>query len=381
MTAIDPTQGIGQLPPELLKVLGFPASGAPVTMAPSPAPGSGAPPIPPGPTNAFAATGQPLGTRLPPIKQSFGDKLGNTLNSPITQLGLNLLANSGPSLAPQSFGSALGAAGLATQQQQQQFASNQLANQLLEARAGLSNAQANALTNPRAPLPTADPASVRTFKYFESLGDPKNPDVFTEAQKRFLTTLRGQDVIDLPGEGLVNPDTREVVVPEEDLAAATTKRTVDKAEAGAQAEAVTQLSGAANQLVQNVDNITELRNHPGLSGSVGFKGKEQFFGLRDKPLAGTDEASFNARLDQLLGGAFLEAFETLKGGGQITEIEAAKAEQAITRLRDVNQSEEEWLDALDDYEQAIRDGFAKLQSEARGEFGISDKAQQAIDAL
>ncbi len=42
---------------------------------------------------------------------------------------------------------------------------------------------------------------------------------------------------------------------------------------------------------------------------------------------------FNAMLDQVQGGAFLQAFESLKGGGQITQIEGEKATQAIVRAQ------------------------------------------------
>ena len=46
----------------------------------------------------------------------------------------------------------------------------------------------------------------------------------------------------------------------------------------------------------------------------------------------TDTARVKARIDQIKGGAFLQAFESLKGGGQITEREGIAATQAISRL-------------------------------------------------
>lgn len=78
---------------------------------------------------------------LPPItprsKQSFGDKLLTGLNSPLGQFGANLLAQSGPSLVPQSLGSALGKAGLATSQ-------NDIQRRLLESRIGINQRVGNA---------------------------------------------------------------------------------------------------------------------------------------------------------------------------------------------------------------------------------------------
>ena len=68
-----------------------------------------------------------------PAKQSIGNKLMGFINSPQgRQIALNLLAQSGPSLTPQSFGSALGKAGLASQQ-------TLLNNRLIEAQIGRLN--------------------------------------------------------------------------------------------------------------------------------------------------------------------------------------------------------------------------------------------------
>ncbi len=60
-------------------------------------------------------------------------------------------------------------------------------------------------------------------------------------------------------------------------------------------------------------------------------------------------------LNQSKGGAFLEAFKALKGGGQITEIEGKKATDAIARM-DRSQSKAEFDKALSDYEGVIKLG-------------------------
>jgi hypothetical protein len=67
--------------------------------------------------------------------------------------------------------------------------------------------------------------------------------------------------------------------------------------------------------------------HGGFSSVVGAG----IPGLRFIP--GTQSADFDAMLDQVQGGAFLEAYEKLKGTGQITEIEGTKATDAITRMK------------------------------------------------
>lgn len=68
-----------------------------------------------------------------------------------------------------------------------------------------------------------------------------------------------------------------------------------------------------------------------------------------------------ARLDQLEGKAFLAAFETLKGGGQITEVEGAKAQKAMARM-DRAQDETEFIAALKDFRDAVETGVRKLQA-------------------
>lgn len=97
---------------------------------------------------------------------------------------------------------------------------------------------------------------------------------------------------------------------------------------------------------------------PGLEGSVGLKNSAYLFGLRDEPFAGTDEASFMALQKQLQGKTFLEAYETLKGGGQITEVEGKKAEMAIARL-DTAQKESDYKAALMDLRDVVIDGLKR----------------------
>jgi hypothetical protein len=105
-----------------------------------------------------------------------------------------------------------------------------------------------------------------------------------------------------------------------------------------------------------VSNILE---HPGFSGSIGAKNASYLFGAKSQPFAGTKEADFMALLEQLKGGAFLQAFQSLKGGGPITDVEGEKATQAIVRAQ-ASQSEEgfrksmaEVLDVLDNAEKRL----------------------------
>ena len=96
--------------------------------------------------------------------------------------------------------------------------------------------------------------------------------------------------------------------------------------------------------------------HPGFQAAVGAAIVP---GLRYIP--GSSASDFDARLKEIQGGAFLEAYNTLKGGGSITEVEGAKATQAITRMSTA-QSEKEFKTAARDFQNVLRKGIAKAKA-------------------
>lgn len=105
-------------------------------------------------------------------------------------------------------------------------------------------------------------------------------------------------------------------------------------------------------------NVVEpgTKPHPGFRGAVGAGFGERF-------LPGTEAASFQALYDQVTGGAFLQAYETLRGTGQITEIEGAKATSAITRMQ-LSQNEREFVKAAREFQDVIRSGVQRAQAKA-----------------
>ncbi len=82
------------------------------------------------------------------------------------------------------------------------------------------------------------------------------------------------------------------------------------------------------------------------------------------PNVSADSRRVQAKMDQLKGTAFLEAYNMLRGGGQITEIEGQKAQDAMFRMQ-AAQSEEDYRAALADFRSAVETGIAKI--EARSE--------------
>lgn len=108
-----------------------------------------------------------------------------------------------------------------------------------------------------------------------------------------------------------------------------------------------------DEMERSIDNIL---NHPGLPSAVGWQG-----GLPVIP--GTSQADFVTAAQQLEGQAFLQAFESLKGGGQITEVEGAKATQAIGRMSR-SQSETEYKKSLQDLKEVLSRARERVQKGA-----------------
>lgn len=96
--------------------------------------------------------------------------------------------------------------------------------------------------------------------------------------------------------------------------------------------------------------VDELVEHPGMKDVIGFP---------DNPFAakglvpGTAAADFRGRLKQITGRTFMEIFPTLKGGGQITEIEGEKGQQSINRMASAT-TEKEFVKAANDFKQEIK---------------------------
>ena len=106
------------------------------------------------------------------------------------------------------------------------------------------------------------------------------------------------------------------------------------------------------------------RPHGGFEGVVGFG----IPGVRF--IQGTQAADFDALLEQVQSGAFLKAFNDLRGGGSITQIEGEKATMALTRVKRA-QSEIGFVKAAREFVEILRDGiknadkrYARLTGEA-----------------
>lgn len=104
-----------------------------------------------------------------------------------------------------------------------------------------------------------------------------------------------------------------------------------------------------------ISAIDKAINHPGRSTGTGFSSMADPRNF----VPGTDATDFRVVLDQIKGTAFLQAFQSLKGGGAITEMEGKKAEAAIARL-DRAQSDKEFETALKDLRAVMVAGKNRL---------------------
>ena len=116
------------------------------------------------------------------------------------------------------------------------------------------------------------------------------------------------------------------------------------------------LQGAALSAGRALKMVDDILADPALPSMVGpIQGR--------LPDVSPEAQRFASRLNQLKGTAFLEAYNMLRGGGQITENEGNKAEQAMIRLNTA-QSEEDFRLALQDFKDAVIMGYQKLQARA-----------------
>ena len=105
----------------------------------------------------------------------------------------------------------------------------------------------------------------------------------------------------------------------------------------------------ADRMLGQIDNVLK---HPGLYMGTGPTAFTQY-------IPGTSMRDLRSRISELTGGTFLQAYESLKGTGQITEIEGKKATDAISRLNDPYVKTEDYRQALYDLRSVVQNAQSK----------------------
>lgn len=98
-------------------------------------------------------------------------------------------------------------------------------------------------------------------------------------------------------------------------------------------------------------------------------------GQRTGAIPGTEKANFQAVIDQVKGGAFLQSFNQLRGGGQISNVEGDKATAALAQLS-TDQSKEAFMASIKTFMGVVRDGLNRAKAQAAGQFDQGATAPQ-----
>ena len=83
--------------------------------------------------------------------------------------------------------------------------------------------------------------------------------------------------------------------------------------------------------------------------------------------ANTPERDLAELLEQATGTVFLQGFEAVKGGGQITEIEGTKAEVSLLNLSKA-QTKGQFMNGLEEFLGVVVRGAKDAELKARGDF-------------
>ena len=99
---------------------------------------------------------------------------------------------------------------------------------------------------------------------------------------------------------------------------------------------------ASDRLLEQLDSVLKDKNLSAVTGPI----QGSLPTIRGKSID-TEE-----RIKQIQGTLFMKAYQTLKGGGPITDVEGLKATQSLARLNNLKQSDKGYVRAL---QEAIRD--------------------------
>lgn len=125
-----------------------------------------------------------------------------------------------------------------------------------------------------------------------------------------------------------------------------------------QTQAQANLPLIIDQAQNTLDTLDKAIKHPGLDANFGLSGK-----IPNVP--GSSAADAATFLDQIRGTSFLTAFNQLRGGGSISNVEGAKAETAYARMQSA-QSANAFRDAANDYKNIVEKAVVRARNTASG---------------
>lgn len=227
-----------------------------------------------------------------------------------------------------------------------------------DARSGFGN------VNPGDFTPQSLAAYQRTIDPRSGIGDYSVLERIWAPPAVSVRDVGGAPSIVDPGNRLGDGPVRQLITPEEQRAAdaaAAAATTGAQQDAKATAEARAGLGKAelqAQSAISTIDQLLSARGLPYITGAYSLA-----------PIVpGTPQAAADALAKQIEGQAFLQAFESLKGAGQITEIEGQKATAAMARLQRA-QSTKDYRAALQELKDIAARGLQRARAAANGTGG------------
>lgn len=142
---------------------------------------------------------------------------------------------------------------------------------------------------------------------------------------------------------------------------------IEKAVGEAEGKRLTKAESALDDANMILSLIDQVLNHPRLHTATGP------LGVVLSRIPGTDAIAIQSMLDQIRGQVFLQAFDRLRGSGQISNIEGVKAEQARARL-DSRMDIKDFREAL----QELRDITVQARERALRDLAALEERRRAI---
>lgn len=203
------------------------------------------------------------------------------------------------------------------------------------------------------------PSNVREWQYFNQLSP--------EQKQQYLTMKRAERYYDtgtnFTAPNAVDPSAAPKVI-EKNVAEKARLGELGKASGISQAALPTVLN-ASQRMLSTIDAIDQDPNLDRVTGLVG--------GRIPKNLQTEAMAETQSRLDQVQGQTFLQAYNDLRGAGQITEREGMAAQAAYNRLTTQTMGTAAYRKALKEF----RDEVVGLVEIAKRKAGASDGGGQA----
>jgi hypothetical protein len=157
---------------------------------------------------------------------------------------------------------------------------------------------------------------------------------------------------------LVDPATQAVLerIPK-DVAGVAAAKKIGEGQGDAQVNLPKALE-IGNRMIAQIDAVANDSYLPKMIGPVAGR----------MPNLSGEANTLQAKIDQIQGAAFLQAYEALRGAGAITEVEGEQAKASLTRLANMKQTEAGYADALSDARQNIIALVDIAKRKAAGDF-------------